>query len=741
VPFTVQSLSTEEMSVWLVVQYNGELLEVEGPGVSSQDALRAAAAEASRNRPVSQHVVYPYRPDQLAVDGMRLSPGASADHTLRVKRRTGARGTTKLILKAISGDTYVRRELHVELPGLELLHLAVDAGRDFWTETNQGVVLHPLPNHNQDFSFNIVNRERVSKKLEISFVIPSRAPDSESPVVLPMGALRPDTANQLLEPFKPFAPLGPAFPIDLPASGEPVRVKLTATPDKKLDPQANLLVPDPAKASEFKGVPLRHGLLVIARDLESGDLTIRRVEIAPQRPRRYLNAVASYDASTDRVQIDVTAANENAIPPEGVRVAFRIVEGVSAQQEKRLEAVLKSPDYSARLYAFLGANAPQDVTAVVDADDYPRAFTFNITRGATDSAIRPADDAMGVRFVTPSPRSIYRAPVDMVAATLEVDAPEGSFGDEGSSAYVEVGVDIDRDGELREEQALVLKSDRQIEVAAKALSPGGSLTLDTRVGDFRLELPSTGLSDLSADLRGHVVSPLGGMWSEPVEVVFDGAGPRIRDELVPGRVIERGSDLLVRVFADSPDLSGIQLVEAVFDALEQAAPASDGGGAEAKPAWIAALRESGESWVATLKTEKLALGRHTVLIRAKDKVGNPSEVLREEVDIVEKKPVVKPTPAQDQAQQANTVTGSVMYYDERVPDARVVLESAAGPQIAPVTSGSDGGFTFRRVPPGAYTVKSEKVISNRNRKAEVQITVPPRPKPVPAVTLKLGQPS
>jgi hypothetical protein len=150
--------------------------------------------------------------------------------------------------------------------------------------------------------------------------------------------------------------------------------------------------------------------------------------------------------------------------------------------------------------------------------------------------------------------------------------------------------------------------------------------------------------------------------------------------------------------------------------------------------------EAGESWIATLKTDKLPLGRHTVLIRATDKVGNQGEVLREEVDIIEKRPETKPA-AEAPAQQANIVTGTVMYYDERVPDARVVLESAAGPQIAPVTSGSDGGFTFRRVPPGAYTVKSEKVISNRNRKAEVQITVPPRPKTVPQVTLKLGQQS
>jgi hypothetical protein len=471
------------------------------------------------------------------------------------------------------------------------------------------------------------------------------------------------------------------------------------------------------------------------RDVESGELTVRRLQIAPQRPPRYLAAVASYDASTDRVQIDVTAANENAIPPEGVRVKFKIAQGISSQQEKRLEAVLKSPDYSAQLYAYLQPNAPLEITALVDADDFPRAFVFSIPRAGTATGIPPADDVMAARFVTPEPRSVYRAPVDKVAATLEIDAPEGSFGFDESTSYVEVGVDIDRDGELRGEQTLTLRSDRQIEVSAKALSPAGALTLDTRVGDFRLDVPSTGLSDLSADLRARVVTNLGDQWSEPVEVAFDGAGPRIRAELAPGREIEQGSDLTVRVFTDVPDLSGVQLVEAVFDSLEQAAA----GDAEAKPPWVAAQSAGGASWVAVLKTDKLSIGRHTVLIRATDKVKNQGEVLREEVEIIAKRPVRKPTPAEEQARLANTVTGSVMYDDERVPDARVVLEAAAGVQIAPVTSASNGSFTFYRVPPGAYTLSSEKVLNNRNRKAKLQITVPPRPKTLLPVTLNLGQ--
>jgi hypothetical protein len=476
---------------------------------------------------------------------------------------------------------------------------------------------------------------------------------------------------------------------------------------------------------------------MIIRNVDSGEVTIRRLEIAPQRPRRYLDAVASYDASTDRIQVDVTAANEAAIPPDGVRVKLRIVEGVSAQQEKRLEAELKPPGYSAQLYAFLQPTAPQMVTAVVDADDFPRAFIFNISRGSTDTGIRPADDVMGIRITSPAPGSVYRAPVDTVPATVEVDAPEGSFGYAGSTSYVEVGVDADRDGELQGEQSEVRRSDRQIEVMAKALSPAGALTLDTRVGDFRFELPSTGLSEKTADLRGHVVSGRDDRRSEPVEVVFDGEGPQFNVALVPGRKVEQGTDLKVHA-TTVHDLSGVQLVEAVFDSIEQAA---SGEAAEAKPPWVAATQTDAVVWVATLKTDKLPLGRQTVLIRAKDKVGNTSELQREEVEIIPKSPVRKPTAAQEPPQLPNTVTGSVMYYDERVPDARVVLESAAGARIAPVTSGASGGFTFERVPPGAYTLKSEKVINNRNRKAELQITVPPRPKPFPAVTLNLGQSS
>jgi hypothetical protein len=463
-------------------------------------------------------------------------------------------------------------------------------------------------------------------------------------------------------------------------------------------------------------------------------VTIRRIEVGPQRPRRYLTAVANYNRSTDRVQIDVTALNQNIVPASGMRIKCDVQEGISSQQEKRLEADLRAPGYSAQLYAHLSASAPREVTVAIDVDDYPRAFVFRIPRNSSATEIQPADDMMNVRITSPDSGTAYRAPRDSVPTHMKVDAPEGSFGDSGNAAYIEIGLDADRDGELRDEQPLVLRSDRQIHVMATSLSPDGTLSLHTRVSDFVLEVPSTGFSDLAADLRGRLVSRLGAESSNPVEILFDGSGPVVRAEFVPGRQIEVGTELGVRVFSNVNDLSGVQKVEAVFDSVELSGPAA---AAEEKPPWEVAKSEGSESWIATLKTQDLGLGFHTVLVRATDKVGNVGPIFRDQIELVVKKPEVKLTPEQEKARLANTVTGRVTWYGRQASAAKVTLESPAAPAMNPVTADADGGFSFEKVPPGAYTLKAESVINNKNRKGEVAITVPPRPATFAPVDLKL----
>jgi hypothetical protein len=392
---------------------------------------------------------------------------------------------------------------------------------------------------------------------------------------------------------------------------------------------------------------------------------------------------------------------------------------------------LKAPDYVASLYAHVPATAPQEVTALVHVDNYPRAFIFKIPRGVTSTNIEPVSDAMQVRIVSPEQGTAFQAPVDKVAALVEVDAPEGSFADASGRAFVEVGIDEDLDHKLLNESPVVLNSDRQIAVVAQRLAPDGTLTLDSRVSDFRLDVPSTGLSELATELLGHiVVTGLGESWSEPVKILLDGAGPSIAAELRPGREIEAGSELEIRVFTDVPDLSGIQLVEAVFESATAA-------GAEKVP-WELGKSDGSSGWIVKLPTEKLGLGPHTALIRATDKVGNLSDVLQEDLQIVAKRPEgTAASAAKKEPQLPNTVAGRVLYGNRPVVGATVALEALGVAAISPATSNEEGQFTISKVPPGKYAVKARGLVNNGYRKAEMELTVPALPKKPDPLTVKL----
>jgi hypothetical protein len=206
---------------------------------------------------------------------------------------------------------------------------------------------------------------------------------------------------------------------------------------------------------------------------------------------------------------------------------------------------------------------------------------------------------------------------------VEVDAPEeGSFSNEDGRSYVLVGLDWDLDGTIRNEPnepVERLSSDRQVIVRAMNLQPEGTLTLDTVVRDFQLELDVTS-SGKAAVLRALLVTPYGESESAPVEILLDRQPPQIYAALhpvaEPGNRIEQGTDLEVHVFTEqnAPDLSGIAEVKAAFETAVSS-------GAEVN--WVKA-EQSGREWIAKLPTKDLLPGTYTVIYFAIDNVKNKS---------------------------------------------------------------------------------------------------------------------
>jgi hypothetical protein len=242
-----------------------------------------------------------------------------------------------------------------------------------------------------------------------------------------------------------------------------------------------------------------------------------------------------------------------------------------------------------------------------------------------------------------------------------------------------------------------------------------------------LAIPA-GFTNQEVDLLGRLVIHGHETLSKPVKVLFDGAPPTVYvDEIPP---YEIGEPVKVFIRADDENGSDIREVKAAF-----ATPGADLN----KVDWQAANRD-GDGWLVELKTEKLSIGRQTILVHVEDKVGYIVRV-RREVSLVAKQDVVAPPPEKEAAKQSpeNIVSGHVAFGDQRVR-AKVELKSAAGAAIAPQDTQDDGAFTFRQVPPGSYTItaRSKDTLRGYFRESKGQaIVVPAFPEQVAPVAIKL----
>jgi hypothetical protein len=706
----VQSPSAAD--IWLIAEYDGRLLEVQGPGVVSQEELRRKAAAANRTRSSSQPAMYPYRPDDLGAAKTTLAAGSARDVPITVRRLTNEHGDTKLILKAVSKDAYLRQEMQVELPGNELFQLTVRALNGLWEPTNDGVALHPLPNRSDDFVFMLANRAKVKKTVGVSLIVPDRMPPPDRLIDMPRGAVRAEAAAEFLKDYG-GGTLMPPLTVELPASGDAVPVKFTSAADQKPPAVPNLLISDPAEAEKFAGKDLPYGFIVVIDDPETKRQTLRRVQIQPQPPRNYLSALAQLDA-TGGLTIQVSATNRALVPAEGIKIRGKI-EGISAQLESQLSGVIRGPTYTATLTGKVPPNVTDMVKATIDVDGYPRAFIFEIPPQATSRAFEPKKDARAVRITSPERHKAFKAPNAVVPVVMEVDAPHNTFS-EGSNAIVAVGIDSDRDGELSDENApppRIMRSDRQVRVAATSFVLDGTLTLDTKISDFHLQLTSDSGEEY-AWVLGQLWAPPLEATSEPVEIKLDRVGPVFDEIRVPSEA-EAGKDLNVEIIAS--DLSQVVKVEATFETL------ASGNSEEEKPSWTAAQSDNGARWIAKLKTDKVFPGTsQLVLVRATDEVDHVTTERSHEVRIVDKPAEQKP--GQQRQRKRTTVSGRVTFNGEPLTEATVQFDPPLSPPIPPVKTDDSGQFVFRNVPPGKHNLWARGQTKGYFRNAKMEIEVP-----------------
>ncbi|MEX0819847.1 MAG: hypothetical protein WD070_09635, partial [Pirellulaceae bacterium] len=662
---SVTSRAASAQPVWLIVDYDAELLEVIIEDLASaydqnelvtllprlaverreaveMEASKLPADQASLLLTTDSAVLsaaelasmYPFRPDAFDLPPTTTVRAGETVNVQVTLRATGASSRpAKVVLKAVSGDAYVRHAVDVPLPGDQALVLSARGNPEAWSSVDGRIELHPLAGHRTGYGLQLANRGPASMIVDVELL----ALQQELLDAIPDMPFAPDDLGRIMEKIQPLSSLNSIEELVLPATGVPIPLRFRPPSDEPVAaPQGNgdassdvntvnAAEPTPAEAA----VPLtsvRHGLVLLVTDRNSHESILRRIDFKPRRPRSYLQAVASYDLGRERLSIRVTPLDPNQVPSNGFQVRCEFAEPLPRGAEARLNGIVNAPQFEAVLYADVPASTNRIVTAVVHVDGYPRGFTFHVPCSKSDDSIHESTGTLAVSVFEPLVGQAFAAPVARIPIKLRVDAPVGAF--ERAGDVVEVGVDMDRDREFRDEATLKLFSDRQVDVNLLPLDATGDLQFDTRVTDFQIEVPGGSLQNARVNLLARLQVAGKVAWSEPVEVILDQSGPTIdRVQVFPDRIAIVDSELEVRVWGGDGDLSGLDKVLVGFDVDRS------GKFSEAVPP-IPAERGEGAVWIAKIPASGIAPGPVTLLVQATDRVGNPSGMTKVKLEIV-----------------------------------------------------------------------------------------------------------
>jgi hypothetical protein len=373
-------------------------------------------------------------------------------------------------------------------------------------------------------------------------------------------------------------------------------------------------------------------------------------------------------------------------------------------------------------------------------DDYPRAMYFRVPISGETSDVPEDLDLLAVRVTELPEGMVYKHPVGTIPVQAAIDAP--ASGSRNPPLRVEVGLDQNRDRELKGDQTVLLTTDRQVTASLVGVSKPGELEIDAKVTDFIVNVPAVGLGSGRMNVIAHAVFGDKDAWSEPIEISIDGLVPRVSAiEVRPAGSITIGEAVLVSALADDAGLSGVAKVEAAFDRDR-----SGKFGPTTVP-MAGALGNDGR-WSISVPTAGLSSGTYNILVRATDKAGNESTFGRAGVRLV----TAEQAELNSKKSTTADITGVVNYggpqaavpvtllRDLGVPKAKKSAKSKSPTPppvpVAQTVTDDKGQFKFSKIAPGKYIVTATALIHNKNRDAAVPVAFA-TPEEVQPVTLTL----
>src|SRR5690606_25744307 len=128
---------------------------------------------------------------------------------------------------------------------------------------------------------------------------------------LPLSAVTAGEMRAILERFDSTTTLASLKSVRVEAGGElvplPFPLPEGASPARPAPAElGNATAPPPPDPEQPPPLSLTHGMLALLTDRQTGLQTLRRIEIAPQRPRRYVQARVGYNVDRQQLQVQIT---------------------------------------------------------------------------------------------------------------------------------------------------------------------------------------------------------------------------------------------------------------------------------------------------------------------------------------------------------------------------------------------------------------------------------------------------
>jgi hypothetical protein len=742
VEIIVSNVSSVSRKIWLAGQWDADLVSVTTTSPQPLYNWTELLGGSAENVTALTERVTSMRAS------LELAPGQKVAVPLLLVRQKPSLHASYLAIRALTEGNAARHDAIIQLPPPEFFQLTVAAPRGMWSLAPGGLTLYPFPNRTNNFVLELSSGQSSERKVDVEVFPLLSPPPRDMPVVPLLGK----DAERLRSQLSLGTLTAEARGLALPPGDERIKIPLTGPQPPGPPPPAAGQPPAPKAADAKKmvaapppekppPVPLKHGLLLIVKDLKDQQQSFKYVEIAAQRPQRYIRPQVRYRAGRERIEVKVTAQDPLLLPADGVRIRGEIDPPLAVDAERQLDAVLNARTGEAELFAEIPSAAGRTVTLQLTIDDYPRAISFRVPCVGETADVPEDMDLLAARILGLPKGAIYKPPVATIPLQLAIDAPASAL--KNPALRVEAGIDRNRDRELQGDEVIVLTTDRQAEASLVGIGKGGELEIQATVRDFTVDLPAVSVPSGRANVLVHVLLGDNEAWSEPVEIAIDGQAPHVSAvELRPTGVVVIGTDLVVSALADDLGLSGIAKVEATFD-LDR----SGQFGAGSKPT-AGALGEDGR-WVVKLPTAGMGSGAYNVLVRATDRAGNDSQPVRASIRLL----TADEAKADDKSKNAADVTGVVMYGDQPQAGAKVTLATDAGtpppppakgkkktadakPALATATTDGEGNFRFPKVAPGKYIVTAEALVRNKNRTAQEKLSFE-KPQQVQPLTLKL----